>query len=148
VVGLLDRHALIKSRSSLMFRFIRAFVRRPDALRLATAAGLMIAAVTLLNGLMPRKPRPPAAILTLVSANDVAKVRQCASENPSQLLERDFDGNTPLHIAALLGSREMVQALLESGADKAATNHDGETPLDSARRAGRASVLRLLSPRR
>jgi hypothetical protein len=41
-------------------------------------------------------------------------------------------GATPLHAACLLGSPEIVQYLLDQGADVRAKDNDGHTPLDYA----------------
>ena len=40
------------------------------------------------------------------------------------------DGNTPLHVAAFLCRREIVQLLLASGASVAQRNNRRETPID------------------
>ncbi|EFA80122.1 hypothetical protein PPL_06944 [Heterostelium album PN500] len=40
------------------------------------------------------------------------------------------DGETPLHLAASIGSREILQLLLQYGADPSSTDVDGETPVD------------------
>ena len=42
---------------------------------------------------------------------------------------RDARGNTPLHLAALRGNADAVDALLAHGADANAANEDGATPL-------------------
>lgn len=47
---------------------------------------------------------------------------------------RDRDGNTPLHLAAMLGRAEIVQFLLEQdNINEYLTNFQGHTPLDLAR---------------
>lgn len=123
---------------------IRRFGERPDAIKICVAAGLIVLSVIFAIALTPRKPPALAEILTLVSANDVERVKESVGHQKSQLKQVDFDGNTPLHIAAMLGSREMVVALLDAGADPAARNKDGETPLEVAQRDGRRRVVRLL----
>src|SRR5687768_3749050 len=50
----------------------------------------------------------------------------------SEANARDAAGNTPLHRAALRGDAEGVEALLARGADAAATNLAGATPLHYA----------------
>jgi ankyrin repeat protein len=53
----------------------------------------------------------------------------------------DIDGRTPLHIAADKGSDAAVQALLQRGANVAAADHKGATPLMLAKTA---AVVKLL----
>ncbi|KAJ1473456.1 ankyrin repeat-containing domain protein, partial [Baffinella frigidus] len=48
---------------------------------------------------------------------------------------------TPLHQAVRHGHTEMVRLLLEEGADKDATNVQGETPLYWAAREGRSNPI-------
>ena len=40
------------------------------------------------------------------------------------------DGSTPLHFAAVVGRREVVELLIAEGADVNAKRSDGSTPLD------------------
>ena len=47
---------------------------------------------------------------------------------------RDYDGETPLHLAVKLGDAELAGLLLQSGADANATNTAGATPLDFAKK--------------
>jgi hypothetical protein len=127
-----------------MTQHIKRFSERPDAIKIALAVGLIGLASLIAISTSPKKPTPLAPILTLVSANDVERVRDSVARHRVQLRELDFDGNTPLHIAALLGSTEMVETLLAAGAETGVRNHDGETALDAARRAGRKKVIRIL----
>ncbi len=55
------------------------------------------------------------------------------------------DGWTPLHEACCLGLADVVEALLQHGADATARCKDGTTPLHKAARAGnKASVAMLI----
>jgi uncharacterized protein len=54
-------------------------------------------------------------------------------------------GETPLHIAAVRAAADLVQVLLEAGADKTLKTTQGKTPLDLAVEHGRPEeILRLL----
>jgi uncharacterized protein len=61
-----------------------------------------------------------------------------------------FDGNvklwgeTPLHFAAAYGDEKMIEAMIAVGADKAALNTHGETPLSYAGRHRRPRGIRDL----
>ena len=67
------------------------------------------------------------------------------------LLENNFDmdttnadENTPLHLAVLASSREIVVILLRYGANKSLQNGDGDTPIDIARNLGAQNMISLL----
>jgi ankyrin repeat protein len=57
---------------------------------------------------------------------------------------RQRHGWTPLHSAAHNGSVDLVDALLAAGADPEATNDDGVTALDLARKAGHDAIVERL----
>lgn len=62
----------------------------------------------------------------------------------------DWNGDTPLHVAARLGANDLVSLLFERGADLEAKNLDGETALDAvarlAARSGRPGPPALFGP--
>jgi ankyrin repeat protein len=58
---------------------------------------------------------------------------------------RQRHGWTPLHSAAHNGSEALVDALLAAGADAAATNDDGVTAADLARKAGHDAIVERLA---
>lgn len=60
---------------------------------------------------------------------DVAKM---LINKGSDVNAKNNSGYTPLHIAALNGSSEIITLLLENGADKNAKDNDGSTPYDRA----------------
>lgn len=57
----------------------------------------------------------------------------------------DATGQTALHKAAFLGYSAAARALLDLGADAAARDTHGATPLDLARRFRKAAVVKLLT---
>jgi len=62
------------------------------------------------------------------------------------LNERDEDGNTPLHLAAMEGHLPVVKALLNKGGiDTSAENNDGETANDLAAAQGFTDITKMLS---
>jgi ankyrin repeat protein len=54
------------------------------------------------------------------------------------------EGQTPLHLAAAMGKMKAVEALIALGADLAAKDSQGRTPLDAAERAGLPAVAAFL----
>ena len=53
-------------------------------------------------------------------------------------------GVTPLHLAALMGHKEIAELLIAKGADVNETDSDGKTPLSSAAYSGRKEIAELL----
>ena len=53
-------------------------------------------------------------------------------------------GETALHYAAGLGKIQVVEALLNAGADKALKSNAGETALDEAQEKNYPAIVKLL----
>jgi hypothetical protein len=70
------------------------------------------------------------AAKTLLKSNDVN--------------QNDMHGNTPLHLAVILGHEDLVKLLLDSGAKVKEKNLSGWTPLDEALSYGNRDTTRLL----
>ena len=67
----------------------------------------------------------PARAKSMTEAEYLAAVRDAKNGNA-----RAEDGRTPLHVAAKLGTRQVVSALLEGGASGSVKNSEGKTPFD------------------
>ncbi|CAG5866400.1 unnamed protein product [Menidia menidia] len=65
-------------------------------------------------------------------------------EMGSNLCLGDYDGRTPLHVAASDGHLKMVQYLLENGASVHAKDRYGDTPLSNAVRFRQKDTVKLL----
>eukprot|EP00035_Acanthoeca_spectabilis_P004876 m.107650 g.107650 ORF g.107650 m.107650 type:complete len:966 (+) comp12771_c0_seq4:327-3224(+) len=62
------------------------------------------------------------------------KILLClVKKGKASLISRDFDGDTPLHLAAAYGRMESAVILAEAGADESITNYSGKTVLEWAR---------------
>ena len=59
-------------------------------------------------------------------------------------VQTESDGSTPLHVAARRHFKEVVQILIEGGADPTKADWDGKTPLYWAERGGHSEVITLL----
>ena len=59
----------------------------------------------------------------------------------------ELHGETPLHIAAVRSDVELIDLLIQAGADQTVQTSKGKTPLNLATEAGReAEVLHMLRP--
>ena len=54
------------------------------------------------------------------------------------------DDETALHLAALFGNIQVVEALLNAGADKAVKDKYGDTALDDAQSQNHPAIAKLL----
>uniref|UniRef100_A0A0D9V7D2 MSP domain-containing protein n=1 Tax=Leersia perrieri TaxID=77586 RepID=A0A0D9V7D2_9ORYZ len=84
---------------------------------------------------------PWAALHAAAARGDAGEVRRLGTD---AMGERDRDGRTALHVAAAAGEAETAAALVEMGADAAAADARGRTPLDVAREKGYQEVVDVL----
>lgn len=87
---------------------------------------------------------PPAPVAEAARRDDVESVRALLAEG-GDVDASLGDGMTALHWASLNGNREIVELLLEAGADVSVTTRLGSyTPLHLASEAGQSAVVPLL----
>ena len=75
---------------------------------------------------------------------DPVEVEKWLKERPQDINVSDNAGNTPFQIAALDGSAEVVQILLDAGCDIDCKNIDKDTPLIDAVENGHLDVVEML----
>ncbi len=85
------------------------------------------------------------ALANAIARGDVDEVRMQLANQPRRINERrSTTGTTPLGDAAFQGNLEVVELLIEQGADVNATNRDGNTPLIVAAFMCRNEVVQFL----
>jgi ankyrin repeat protein len=75
---------------------------------------------------------------------NLEKVKALLKGNPDLVFSKDDQGETPLHFAANLGHKDVVEFLLAKKADVNAKANNGWTPLYVAGRTGHNDVAELL----
>jgi ankyrin repeat protein len=80
----------------------------------------------------------------LVTQGRVEQVRKTLAANPSAVEERDKEGRTTLHLAAMGGNAKVTAVLLAKGADVNARAAENSTPLHYAAAAGHVGAAELL----
>ena len=60
------------------------------------------------------------------------------------MMERDDQGRTPLHLVATTGHLELASVLLQHGAEVSAEDASGKSPLQVAKEAGNTAMVQLL----
>jgi ankyrin repeat protein len=86
-------------------------------------------------------------VIRAAKNGDIATVRTLIEADPGLLDARDTDGSTPLHCASWKGHIEVVNVLLDLGAEVNARNqndHWGDTPLHAAAHGNQRAVAEAL----
>jgi ankyrin repeat protein len=90
---------------------------------------------------------PQKQVIRAAKNGDAATVKTLVEADPALLDARDADGSTPLHCASWKGHTEVVNLLLDLGADVNARNqndHWGDTPLHAAAHGNQRAVAEAL----
>lgn len=82
--------------------------------------------------LVPHKLHVRSSIFAVIRAGLASELHALLHAGLFDVEERDYNGCTPLHIAAHEGRQDMVKVLISKGADPFATDHIGRTPRDLA----------------
>jgi len=78
-------------------------------------------------------------------SGDLEKVKAMLKDNPNLVFSRIFNfGSTPLHAAANNGHKQMVELLLDKGADVNVVDQNDHTPLHHTAGNGHKQVVELL----
>src|SRR5665213_1074223 len=75
---------------------------------------------------------------------DLGKVKVLLKANPDLVFSKDSGGDTPLHLAAMKGQKDVAELLLANKPDSNATYTDASTPLPLAAMSGYTAVVELL----
>lgn len=90
------------------------------------------------------------SILKATKSGDLATVRELLKADVTLVNARDSDDSTPLHCAAWKGHVDIVNLLLDFGADvnaKSLNDHYGDTPLHAAAHGNQRLVVETLIAR-
>jgi ankyrin repeat protein len=87
-----------------------------------------------------------APICQAVKFGGLDRVRTLLRENPECVNVRDNDGRTPLHCAFedTQHGEQMIELLIEHGADTSAKDNEGRTPFDRMLENGRPDLADVL----
>jgi ankyrin repeat protein len=83
-------------------------------------------------------------LIEAIIRNNVKGVRELLEEGTNPNSCEDRARVTPLHFAAQNNSLEIAKLLITAGADIAAENEEGDTPLDTAVSANNREMIDLL----
>lgn len=108
--------------------------------------------VTFTKALIPKSTDGPVvttkkthdSIHDAAANGDLAEVKELLGDNPELVFSRDSKGETPLHLAAYTGHKDVAAFLLANRAEVNAKDNSGMTPLHLAELYGYSDVVELL----
>ena len=83
------------------------------------------------------------SLFTVAETNDTDALAQLIAGG-ADIKQKDTEGNTLLHVAAMHGATDVATKLIQSGLDVDSLNSKGETPLMVATRAEKVGTIRSL----
>ncbi|MCG8417356.1 MAG: ankyrin repeat domain-containing protein [Proteobacteria bacterium] len=95
------------------------------------------------HGAVLRSEDAVSTMCRMAGEGNLAALRRLVDNGADPSLG-DYDGRTPLHLAASEGHRDVVAYLIECGAPINVTDRWGGSPLDDAERHGHAEIADLL----
>jgi ankyrin repeat protein len=119
--------------------------RRAAVILVALALGSLVSCSTRIAG---EDSAANAHILDAAKAGDLEQVKALLGVNPDLVFCRDVGGQTPLHMAAAYGHKDVVEVLLATKADVNARNTIGWTPLSMAAMYDHKDVVEILVARK
>jgi ankyrin repeat protein len=85
-----------------------------------------------------------ARLCQAIVEGDLEHVQDWLSQEGADPNRRDYTGRTPLHLAVISSTPEIVQALIDAGARLVARLFDGKTALHLAAMRGEASMVKAI----
>lgn len=82
-----------------------------------------------------------------IRLNKTEVAAQLLMQFPSLISMVEDDGKTALHVALIMGNKEMTKFLVTNGADVCVADQQGRTPVELAKRSGDQYLLSLVSSR-
>jgi len=83
-------------------------------------------------------------VFDVSAVGDTEKIKALLTSNPNLIFSKDKQGETPLHLAAAFGYKDVADLLLTNHADVNAKDNNGMTPLHMAAGQDRREVVELL----